>query len=99
MNYAFSSDVAILVGVDCAIMLEKLNFCIKENEVNNKNFYDGYYWFCASLKTFSKLFPFWSEKQIRRILSKLEKDGYIKVGNYNEHLCDRTKWYTLTLKG
>lgn len=98
MNYSFNCNLAIIIGVDCAVMLEKLNFYIKENKVNKKNFYDGNYWTCKSIKKFAELFPFWSEKQIRRILNSLEKYGYIKVGNYNEFLCDRTKWYTLTLK-
>lgn len=99
MNYSFDVEVAKVVGVDCAIMLENFRFWILKNKANNKNFYDGAYWTYNSIKAFSELFPFWTEKQIRRILSNLEKEGYIKSGNYNEVTYDRTKWYSFTEKG
>lgn len=46
------------------------------------------------MEAFTEIFPFWTTKQIRRILSKLEKNGYIKTWVYNKIWYDRTKWYT-----
>ena len=99
MNYHFSVVIAKEVGVDGAIMLENMHYWIVVNKANNRNIYDGEAWTYNTKKAFSELFPFWSEKQIRRILDNLIKDGYLKTGNYNKSSYDRTLWYTLTEKG
>jgi hypothetical protein len=41
------------------------------------------------------LFPFWTTKQIRRIISSLEEQGAIVTGNYNTSTYDRTSWYAM----
>lgn len=98
MNIHFDSKVADEVGVNSAIMLENLFFWIKKNEINNKHFYDGYYWTYNSNVAFSNFFTFWTPRQIRTILDKLENDGYILKGNYNKAAYDKTLWYALTEK-
>ena len=96
MNYVFDSRVAMEFGVDGAVMLQNLYFWTKKNEANNKHYHDGKYWTYKSAKAFSELFPFWTEKQINRILTSLEANGAIITGNYNKVAYDRTKWYALT---
>ena len=96
MNYILNVEVAVKYGVDEAIMLENIVFWIRKNQANNKHFYDGEYWTYNSVKAFSELFPFWSERQIDRILKSLEKQNAIIVGNYNKRGYDRTKWYAIT---
>lgn len=99
MNFMFESKVAEIVGVDGAIMLQNISYWIAKNKANNKHYYDDNYWTYNSLPAFEKLFPFWSQRQIARILKKLIDDGYLIVGNYNKQNYDRTKWYALTKKG
>ena len=101
LKYSFTVSVAKEVGVDGAIMLENLNYWIIVNKSKQKedHFHDGEYWTFSTKKGFSELFPFWTERQVRRILDNLIKDGYIKTGNYNKLSFDRTLWYTLTEKG
>ena len=96
MYYSFNSEIAIKYGVDGAIMIENLHFWISKNKANEKHFYDGRYWTYNSLKAFEKLFPFWSSRQIERILRNLINQGAIITGNYNKIPYDRTKWYALT---
>ncbi len=98
MQYTFNAEVATQIGVDEAIMLENIHFWVAKNKANEKNFYDGEYWTYNSVRAFSELFPFWSTRQIERILKSLEKQDCIKVGNYNKVAYDRTKWYALTDK-
>lgn len=98
MDYSFNKDIACKIGVDKATMLQNMHFWIMKNMANKKNYFDGNYWTYNSIKAFSILFPFWSEKQIRRILTQLEEEGYIVSGNYNKIPYDRTKWYALTKK-
>lgn len=94
----FSEQVACETGVDGAIMLENFKFWIDKNIANEKHFYDGNYWTYNSLDAFTKLFPFWSKRQIERIIKNLEKDGFLIKGNYNKMAFDRTSWYALTEK-
>ena len=98
MYYHFDTNKAVILGVDGAIMLENIHYWVNLNKANDRNFYDGEYWTYNSKKAFAELFPFWSEKQVRRILDNLIKNGYLKTGNYNKSAYDRTLWYTLTEK-
>ena len=99
MNIHFDSEVAKVVGVDGAIMLNNLNFWIIKNEANGKHFYDGHYWTYNSIDAFTKIFDFWSKRQIERILKNLKEKEFIITGNYNKQQYDRTVWYALTEKG
>lgn len=98
MNVHFESNVAEVVGVDGAIMLTNFQFWVNKNIANEKHFYEGTYWTYNTLEAYAKLFPFWSLKQVRRIIDNLEKDGYILKGNFNKKGYDRTTWYALTEK-
>jgi len=92
----FDSEIAKDVGVEEAIMYANIEYWCGKNEVNNKHFHDGHYWTYNSKNAFVELFPFWTEKQIERILNNLKKKKYIKIGNYNKVKYDRTNWYTIT---
>lgn len=96
MEHSFDIDIAKEYGIECAIMLKHLYFWIKKNEANEENFYDGRYWTYNSVKAFSTLFPYMSERKVRYTLDKMEENGLIVVGNYNKSQYDRTKWYALT---
>lgn len=93
MIYQFDSDIAERYGVDEAIMIANLMFWIRKNEANGKHYHDGRYWTYNSIEAFVVLFPFWSKKQIRRILQSLIDKEVIVVGNYNSSTYDRTTWY------
>jgi hypothetical protein len=96
MNYSFNKEIAIKYGVDEAIVLNNITFWIEKNKANNKHFYDGKYWTYNSINAWCELFPFWTPKQIRRILLSLENKGLIERGNFNKASYDRTLWYSLT---
>lgn len=98
-NMHFNVGVAKCVGVEGAVMINNIQYWIIKNKANEKHFYNGKYWTYNTLDAFTKLFPFWSKRQIERILNNLKKDGYIEDGNFNKVGYDRTKWYTLTEKG
>jgi len=89
----FDPQVAKDVGVEEAIMLSNIEGWCEENKANEKHFYDGHYWTSSSVEAFSRLFPFWTQKQIMRILNNLEDKKYLLSGHYNESKHDRTKWY------
>ena len=93
MTYQFDTDIAALYGVDESIMIANLQFWIRKNEANGKHFHDGRFWTYNSIEAFTKLFPFWTARQIRRVLKSLEEKGVIVTGNYNTSAYDRTTWY------
>lgn len=93
MTYQFDANIAAQFGVDESIMIFNLSFWIRKNEANGKHFHDGRFWTYNSIEAFTKLFPFWTARQIRRILNSLEEKGVIVTGNYNTSAYDRTTWY------
>lgn len=93
MNYSFDNEHAKKYGVDEAILLNNFIFWIKKNKANGKHFYDGRYWTYNSMKAFSELFEFWTEKQLRRILKSLSDQGVLMTGNHNSNPFDNTNWY------
>ena len=93
--FTFSTKDANQYGVDGAILLHHIRYWVAKNEANDKNYHDERYWTYNSQTAFSKLFPFWTARKIGRLLTKLEEDGVILSGNYNDKRYDRTKWFTL----
>ena len=83
------------IGVEEAIMYSNIKFWCTKNKANKKHLYDGHYWTYNSQEAFGDLFPFWSRRQIQRILKNLIDKGYIKEANYNKKGFDRTKWYSI----
>lgn len=93
MHFAFDDYYAEKHGIDCAIMIQNMQFWIFKNRANGKHFHDGHYWTYNSMKAMTEMFRFWSKHQIERILRDLvDKDVLIK-GNYNTLQNDRTCWY------
>jgi len=94
MDHHFNTEVAKTYGVGEAIILHNICFWQKKNMANNSNFHDGKYWVYNSISAYSELFPYYSDRQIRTILKKLEDKGCVFVGRYNKMKIDRTKWYS-----
>ena len=94
--FSFSTEDATRYGVDGAIMLHHLRYWVAKNEANDKNFHDGSHWTYNSTSAFAALFPFWTARKIGRLLQKLEDDGIIRSGNFNNKRYDRTKWFTIS---
>lgn len=99
MIYSFDEEVAKIVGVEAAVVLDKFAWWIRQNEANGKNFHEGRYWTYNSTKAMEDLFPFFNRWKIERILKKLINEGYLLTGNFNKVAFDRTLWYTLSDKG
>ena len=99
MIHNFDINIAEKYGINAAIILQNMYYWIEKNRANEKHFHDGYYWTYNSLKAFEELFPYMSTKQIRGALEKLEEEGIIVCGNYNNSTYDRTKWYAITDAG
>lgn len=83
--------LAKVVGLNEAIVLQQLHYWLQESN----HYIDGRRWIYNTYEDWEKQFPFWSNKTIRRTITKLENDGLIITGNYNKLKIDKTKWYSI----
>ena len=95
-SHSFNVKVAMECGVDGAIMLDNIAFWIRRNIANRTHFHYERYWTYNSLRAFGELFPYWSKRQLERLLDNLVEKGYLMKDNFNKKLYDRTAWYALT---
>lgn len=93
VSHGFDTGYAIAYGVDEAIMIRNLQFFITANANRGQNFRDGKFWTYDRLEDFPSHFPYWTIKQIRRILGSLVKQGVIIKGEFNTSWSNRTLWY------
>lgn len=96
MEHNFNLSIAKKFGVEEAIIIHNIYFWTLKNKANGKHFHDGNYWTYNSIEAFTELFPYWSRRQIERILKNAVEKGAIIKGNYNKIAYDRTTWYALT---
>lgn len=88
------AHVALRYGLEEAIFLDSVMFWYKENRANGRNFYEGRWWTYNSVAAFAELLPWWTGKQLRRIISSCKEKGALLSENYSEDRRDRTVWYT-----
>lgn len=88
----FQPEIAETLSINEAVVLQRLHYLLDKNSI----FCEGHYWYFHTIEQWEKQFPFWSERTIIRIFSKLEKEGYIITSkHYNKMKIDRTKWYRI----
>lgn len=98
-TYMFDGEVAKLVGVNAAVLFQNISWWVAKNAANSHNIEDGKAWTYSSVKAFSELFGWMTERQIRNALAKLEEAGLVETGCFNRAGYDRTKWYTVGEEG
>ncbi len=95
MTYHFDGDVAEKFGTDCATFISHMQYWIAKNAANERHFYEGRYWTYNSLSALERLFPFWTRRQIERIIRDLKKAGVLLTGHYSKNSYDRTTFYSI----
>ena len=86
-------ELAVSIGLNEAIVLQQVHYWCEINAKAKRNYKDGHYWVYNSFKEWKKQFPWWCERTIKSIFSKLENQNLIISANYNRVQIDRTKWY------
>lgn len=94
-EYHFSAELAKRYGVEEAIVLHNLAYWVKKNAIDGRNIHDGRAWTYSSQEAFTAWFPWWSRRQIQRIMKSLEQQEVVIKSNYNTKAFDRTLWYTV----
>jgi hypothetical protein len=93
MDFSFNIEFAKRYGVDEAIMVKSFQFWIRLNKANKVNYHDKRYWTYNTNEALTEYYPFWSKKQVRRIIESLVDKEVLLKGNYNKIAYDRTIWY------
>ena len=94
-DYSFNVQIAQAYGIDEAVFIHFLEFWIRKNRANERHFHDGRWWTYNSFSALGELFPFWSKRQLERVIANCKDKGLIHTGNYNTDRRDRTAWYAL----
>ena len=97
-KHSFSVSIAIDHSPVMAIWLDYLANRIENNLSLNKHIHDGLCWIYDTLDALCLKFPYFSRRQIERLINNSVKEGLIVKGNYNHTTYDRTVWYALTPK-
>ena len=92
-SHLFEVEIAERYGVNAAIFLEHLRFWIHKNTSNKseEHFREGRWWTWNSTSALTKIFPYWTPRQIRTIIEKLEASGVIVTEKLGGN--DRSTWY------
>jgi len=85
--------LAVAVGLEESIILQQLHYWLTDEQSGRE--YEGDKWIYNTYKMWHSNFPFLSTKTIGKIFRKLEAQGLIVSGNFNNSSYDRTKWYRL----
>ncbi|MCR1934277.1 hypothetical protein NSA27_06160 [Clostridium tepidum] len=106
MHYLFESKeectvvspvLAKAIGLNEAIILQKLNDLINLNKNDSRYLKEGSIWTNQSVAALcDKYFPYMSLSTVKRAISKLKKLNLIKIKRfYSEEAKSNTNWYSL----
>jgi len=93
MEHLFNVELAKQYGVNAAIVIRHLQFWVIKNKSNEKHLHDGRTWTYCSIQAFTKIFPYWTTRQLRTVLDGLIDSGIILKGQYSPKGYDQTTWY------
>ena len=94
MHHAFDVELAQKYGVDEAVLIAHFQYWITYNASRKQNFFKGKFWTYNSYKSLTVYFPYFTEKQIRRIVGNLIEKGVLITDNFNQNSYDKTMWYS-----
>jgi len=86
-------SLAVLVGLNEAIVLQQTHYWIKNDKVGKV--IKGKKWVYNSIKEWQENFPFWSESTIKRAFAHLKELGVIVTEQFNKHDWDSVNYYSI----
>jgi hypothetical protein len=91
-----NTELACLIGLNEAIVLQQLHYWIEKNKATGTNFIDGHVWTYGTLQEYrDRDFRFWSLDTVKRTIGNLLGRGFLIKGNYNRMKMDHTNWYSI----
>ncbi len=93
MEHTYNVELAKKYGVDAAIIIRHFQYWIIYNRERGNNLIDGRTWTYFALSSLKGIFPYWTHKQLRRIVNHLLDAGVLLKENHNKKPYDKTRWY------
>lgn len=93
---AFKTEYAEEYGIECAILIQGIQFGLALNKYKETHNHFGKVWMYNSVAEWQRTYPFMSESTIKRCLTKLKELGIIEVMQLDSNPMNKTNWYTLT---
>lgn len=91
-----NKTLARAVGINEAIILQKIANWVEYNRKTGKNFRDGMYWTYRSMRDWhEKEFDYMSFRSLSRCFQSLQDKGYLIGRIFDEKSMNRTKAYTI----
>lgn len=85
-----------LKSSDQAIMVDQLLNWQKKARINDPEaFHEGTWWVYMPIRAWQEQLSWISEHTIRRNLKELKELGLVRIGDFNRHRYDRTRWYAV----
>ena len=94
----FDEYIATAYGIPEAVMLNDIMYWEKHNRLNGRNFFNGRYWTYNTFKAFTEIYPYFSERTLKRAIQHLIDADLILVGNFDNDRFKHTNYYTLSDK-
>lgn len=93
---SFSVKLAEKVGFENAGFLQDIAYWLDYNKSSGINYVDGRYWSFSTQDELCDRHPYWTRKQVQRIIKNCRDNGWLLVGNFNKNPYDRTNWYSVS---
>ena len=84
-----------LNGMEYAVFLSHVDYWINYNKRLGKNLREGRYWTFQTLEEMHNHFPYLSIEQLRRITKRLNDEGILLKGQFNDSKWNKTIWYSI----
>ena len=92
---SFNEGLAEEVGLNAAIIHERLSDLCAEKARNDVDYHDGFFWVRIPRKELPGMFPYMPPTAVIRAMKKLTDGGYVLIGHYDEDH-NVTNWYSAT---
>jgi len=94
-HHSFDIALATELGdISLAILVHHFQHWVLVNKRQGIHFIEGRTWTYQTMKYVAAHFPYWSKKQVERLLIKAVEKNILLTGNFNKNKFDRTVWYS-----
>ncbi len=80
-DHSFDIELAVIVGIEKAILLKNFDHWVRENERrgNSEYYQDGFWWTAESLSGLVKKYPYFKRTSIARWVKELSADSWLII--------------------
>ena len=95
-NHHFNVEIAKLLGIHAAVILDQFLYWIKRNHANNDCIHNNRVWCSASNSALQEIFPYFTKDKIEYGIKKLKNNNIILVDFFSKNSFNRTRFFSLT---